>query len=164
MVGRPVEYADGTGGRGWLTGVTGQKMGESDSNDWKLETGNNSSLSVFAFHGGASRSSPSSIYRYSCFFFVVLSHRETAYLQNLRLIAGPFTIQSSPPFIVGHSRSPAYAYKRSGNSFELQLCGIAYKQSIRTAMYGTSTSIYVLLSLHMICISLVDLLHVSLLY
>ena len=51
LVGRPVEYADGTGG--WLTGETGQKMGESDSIDWKLETGNNSSLSVFTFLEGA---------------------------------------------------------------------------------------------------------------
>ena len=105
-----------------------------------------------------------SIYRYP-FFPCSLSHRETAYLQNLRLIASPFTIQSSPPFIVGHSRThQSPACTRSGNSFELQLCGIAHKQSIRTAMYGTSTSIYFLLRLHMICISLVDLLHVSLLY
>ena len=37
LVGRPVKYADGTGG--WLTGETGQKMGESDSLDL-LEVGN----------------------------------------------------------------------------------------------------------------------------
>ena len=146
-----------------MTGETGQKMGESDSIDWKLETGDNSSLSVFTFLGGAA--DLLQVPFTAILFFLALSHRETAYLQNLRLIAGPFTIQSSPPFIVGHSRThQSPACTRSGNSFELQLCGIAHKQSIRTAMYGTSTSIYFLLRLHMICISLVDLLHVSLLY